>query len=295
MVAVGLPLRRVQKWMQTTRVVLKRFPIFSISILALMVFTGVFADFLSPHSPFSQDLSNRLQPLFWMEGGTTSHLLGTDALGRDILSRIIHGSRITLAVMIVGLLLSAVAGIILGVMSGWFGGTLDVVISRVIDASLSFPTILLGVLFSVALGASISTVIIVITLVVWSRYARNVRADTIVWKQRGFVTYAKVAGTSVPRIIAIHILPNVLDNILVIMSLQAGYIVLLTASLSFLGAGIPPPAPSWGGMVAEGRTYISSAWWISAAPGVAIVLVVSSLNLLGDWLRDHLDPKLRQL
>lgn len=295
MVAVGAVLRRVQKRMQVARVVVKRFPILFISILALMVFAGVFADDLSPHSPYSQEMTNRLQPPFLIEGGTTSHLLGTDALGRDILSRIIYGSRITLIVMVVGLLLAGAVGITLGLLSGWYGGILDAVISRVIDASLSFPTILLGVLFAVVFGSSLSTVIIVITLVVWCRYARNVRADTLVWKQRDFVTYAKVAGVSVPRILAVHILPNILDSLLVILSFQAGYIVSLTASLSFLGAGIPPPTPSWGGMIAEGRDYIVSAWWIATAPGVAIVLVVASLNMLGDWLRDHLDPKLRQL
>lgn len=262
-------------------------------ILFLFVFVGVFGPWLAPHSTTDVDLSNRNEAGFW--DGNWSNPLGTDSLGRDIFSRIIVGTRTTLEFCVLAIAIAGTVGTLLGLVAGYFGSWVDVVIMRLVDLALSVPFILLAMVFTVALGASFMNLVIVIALLLWAGYARQVRAEVLTLKERDFVALAKVAGVSTPRIIARHIFPNLTHLIIVLATLQVGYVILIEAALSFLGVGIPPPEPVWGTMVAEGRILLNTAWWVATFPGIAIGLVVLSLNLLGDWLRDKLDPRLRQV
>lgn len=273
----------------------RRYPVVPLVIVLVVVLAAVFADFLAPYSPYETSLPDKAKPPFWLEGGSTSHLLGTDLVGRDVLSRLIFGTRVTLMVVVVGVALGATIGTTLALVAGYFGGVADAVIMRLVDATLSVPVIMVALLFSVVLLPSLNNLIYVMAIVLWSHYARVVRGEVLTWKQREFVAYARVAGTSSPTIILRHIFPNVVNTLMVMCTLESGYVVLLEASLSFLGAGVPPPTPTWGSMVADGRDYLTKAWWLSFFPGVAISLVVLSVNLFGDWLRDHLDPRLRQV
>ncbi|MBI3325101.1 MAG: ABC transporter permease [Nitrospinae bacterium] len=261
----------------------------------LLVIPAIFASQVAPHDPLKGALSKRLKPPGWMQGGSMEHPLGTDKLGRDTLSRIIHGARISLMISLVAILVGGSIGTTLGLMSGYFGGKLDALIMRLVDISLSFPTILLALVLVAAVGPSFGTVITVIAVLLWARYARLVRGETLSIKERDFIARARVAGASHARIMARYIFPNVVNSLVVLATLQVGATILLESTLSFLGAGIPRPYPAWGVMVADGRELIVTAWWVSMFPGLAIMLTVLSLNLLGDWLRDHLDPKLRNI
>ena len=276
---------------------LRRYPILPIAvILGFLVIPALFAGQLAPHDPSAGALSTRLTPPFWVEGGSTEHLLGTDRLGRDIFSRILHGARVSLLVSMTAILLSGVVGTALGLLAGYFGGRTDILVMRLVDASLAIPGVLLALVLVAALGtANIGSLIIVIGVLLWARYARQVRGESLAVKQLDFVARARVAGASHFRIIMRHILPNVLNSLVVLGTLQVGYVILLESSLSFLGVGVPPPTPAWGLMVADGRTLVVSAWWVSFFPGLAILITVLSLNLLGDWLRDRLDPKQRNI
>lgn len=255
---------------------------------------AVLGDLLAPHSPYETTLASRLQPPFWMEGGSLTHPLGTDTVGRDVMSRVILGARVSLAAAVASIALGAGVGTALGLISGYYGGWVDALIMRVTDAMLSLPLLLLALLFAVALGPSFNNLILVLALVMWARFARLVRGETLSCKEKDFVGLARVAGASSFDIMVRHIFPNTMNSLVVLATLQVGWVIIVEASLSFLGAGIPPPTPSWGSMVAEGRGYINTAWWLSLFPGMAIALVVMGLNLFGDWLRDTLDPKLRQ-
>jgi peptide/nickel transport system permease protein len=274
----------------------KRFPGLSLVILVgILIIPGIFASQIAPHDPIKGALSKRLKPPMWSQGGSIEHPLGTDKVGRDILSRIIHGSRISLVVSVVAILISGFIGTTLGLMSGYFGGRTDAVIMRLVDISLGLPVILMALVFVAAVGPSFTTVVIVVTVLLWSRYARQVRGETLSIREHDFIARARVAGASHFRIMFKYILPNVVNSLIVLATLQVGFVILLESSLSFLGAGIPRPTPAWGLMVADGRELIVTAWWISMFPGIAIMLTVLSLNLLGDWLRDHLDPKLKHV
>jgi peptide/nickel transport system permease protein len=224
-----------------------------------------------------------------------AHPLGTDKQGRDILSRIIYGARVSLTVASFSILIAGIIGTTLGLIAGYFGGNIDHLIMRLVDIALSIPGILLALVLAVALGPSFQTVIIVIVVVFWSRYARLVRGETLSIKSQDFVNRARVAGASNFRIITRHVFPNVVNTIIVLATLEVGQVILLEASLSFLGAGLPRPTPAWGLMVADGRDLIVSSWWVAFFPGIAILLAVLSMNLMGDWLRDKLDPKLRNV
>lgn len=295
MATIAQTLARAGTRIRVGAVASRRLPLIPLAIILAVVVMAAFADFLSPYSPYEISLPDKAKPPFWVAGGTTNHLLGTDLLGRDLLSRLIFGARVSLLVVGVGLLLGGGIGTTLALVAGYYGGVADAVIMRVVDATLSLPVILLALLFTVVLEPSLNNLIYVMGLVLWSYYARVMRGEVLTWKQRDFVAYARVAGTSSPKIIMRHIFPNVVNTLMVLLTLQTGAVILLEAGLSFLGAGVPPPTPTWGSMVAEGRGYITSAWWLSLFPGLAISLMVLSLNLFGDWLRDYLDPKLRQV
>jgi peptide/nickel transport system permease protein len=264
-------------------------------ILAFFVFVAVFADFLAPYNPIKIHLADALSPPFWQQGAKAGYLLGTDQLGRDILSRLIYGARTSLIVAALGIFVSGIVGTALGIIAGYKGGWLDGVISRAIDIIQGFPLFLVALVLAIVLGASLFNIILIVTIMFWVGYARQSRAETLQIRELSYVTLARVAGVSDLTIMARHVLPNVLNSIIVIATLGVGSVILLESGLSFLGAGIPPPTPSWGSMCSDGRSIINSAYWVSLLPGIAIMLVVLSCNLLGDWLRDRLDPKLRNL
>ena len=274
---------------------LKRLPVIPVIIVSALIFTSIFADFLAPYGFNEQSLPNRLKPPCWMEGGSTKFILGTDLLGRDVLSRLIYGARVSLLISVMGILVAGSIGAVLGVVSGFYGGKLDSLIMRACDATLSLPIILIALLLAVVLGPSLANLIYIVGLVLWARYARVVRGEVLSWKQHEFVAYARVAGASSLKIMARHIFPNVVNTLMVLITFETGYVIILESSLSFLGTGVPPPTPSWGSMVADGRGYVITGWWLSVFSGLAISLVVLALNLFGDWLRDFLDPKLQQL
>ncbi|MFC2042511.1 ABC transporter permease, partial [Chloroflexota bacterium] len=247
------------------------------------------------YSPTQPNLPARLQPPFWMEGGSTTYPLGTDALGRDLLTRIIYGTRVSLIVAFLVILIGGGLGVTAGLIAGYYGGRVDAVLMRIVDAVIALPTILFAILLVVAMGAGLMTVVIAIMSLLWARYARVIRGEVLSLKTRDFIAQARIAGCSTFRILLVHLFPNVLNTLMVMVTLQAGWVIIAEASLSFLGAGVPPPTPTWGSIVSEGRQYITSAWWISTFSGLALMLTVLSFNLFGDWLRDTLDPKLRQV
>ena len=274
---------------------LGRLPWTAFVIIAVMLVVAVFAPLIAPHSPTEQSLPDKLKPPAWQEGGSATHLLGTDLLGRDLFSRLVYGARVSLTVAAFALLSGGLIGLAIGIIAGYLGGRVDSVLMRVVDATLTFPTILIALLLAVSLGAGLRTIVIAITVIIWARFARVVRGEVLGVRARDFVSLARVHGCSSLRIMLVHIVPNVMNTFMVLLTLHIGFVIIVEASLSFLGAGIPPPTPSWGQMVADGRSHIASAWWLSVMPGAAIMLVVLAFNLFGDWLRDWLDPRLRQV
>jgi len=265
----------------------------SIVMIAFLT-VGILAPVLARHDYDDQDLGIALKPPLW-SGGDLAYPLGTDEFGRDTLSRLIYGARISLLVGVLGLLVGGGVGAALGLIAGYAGGRLDAFLMRVTDTTLSFPIILLAILLVVILGSSLLTVVFAVALVLWARFARVIRGEVLSIRERDFVAQARIAGSSSVRIILVHLFPNVLNTLVVLLSLQIGWVIIVEASLSFLGAGVPPPTPTWGSMIAEGRDYIASAWWVSFFPGLAILVTVLAFNLCGDWLRDALDPTMRQL
>ena len=273
----------------------RRLPLLPIAlVLVLLVIPAAFADQVAPHGPREGGLSQRYQPPVW-DGGTSDHILGTDRLGRDVFSRIIHGSRVSVKVSIIGIALGGFIGVSLGLMAGYYGGKLDLLIMRLVDITLSIPSILFALVLAAAIGASFTTVLIVIGYILWAYYARQIRGEVLSIRENDYIARARVTGASNFRIITQHVFPNVVNTIIVLATLQVGFVILLEASLSFLGVGMQRPTPAWGLMVADGREVIAVFWWVSLFPGLAIMLTVLSLNLLGDWLRDRLDPKLKQI
>lgn len=273
---------------------IRSIPVLPIAILMIvLVIPALFADFISPHDPYKAYLRNRLEPPLFF-GGSTEFLLGTDKLGRDVLSRIMHGAKYALAISLVGIVLGAVVGTFLGLVAGYYRGWLEALIMRVVDITFALPSILLALALASVSGPSFQLVIFVVIFVIWGFFARQIRAETLVLRERDFVARARVAGASNARILRKYLLPNVMNTIVVLATLQIGVVIVLEATLSFLGIGIPRPTPAWGLLVADGRQLIVSSWWISFFPGMAILLTVLSVNKLGDSLRDLLDPKLRQ-
>ncbi len=273
----------------------RKWPIIPVFILAVLIFTGVFSNQLAPNSPTSQNLKLRNSPPSWMDGGAEGRFLGGDHVGRDVFSRIIHGARISLTVVAISLASGVLVGSTLGLVAGYAGGLVDELIMRLVDVWLALPFVLLALIAAIVLGPSVQTVMLLLALFTWASFVRYVRAEVLSLKTRDYVNLAKVAGASTTRIIVKHIFPNVVNTIIVVATLRVGQLILTEATLSFIGAGIPAPTPAWGLMVSEEKEYLSSSWWGSFFPGLAIFLVVMSLNFLGDWLRDKLDPRLRQL
>ncbi len=273
----------------------RELPWFAGAILVTLVLTAVFVPYLAPQSPTEGDITQKLIPPVWMERGEGRHPLGTDRFGRDVLSRVIYGSRISLVVSLLAIGLSGTFGTALGLISGYRGGFTDSLLMRFADIGLSLPTILIAVVLVAVSEPSFRNVVLVISLLLWPRFARQIRGETLGIKEQDFVALAVVAGRSSTWIISRHIFPNVVPTLLVISTLQVGYVILLEGTLSFLGVGVPPPNPAWGLMIADGRGFLATAWWITLFPGGAMLLTVLAVNLMGDWLRDHLDPKLRQL
>lgn len=274
---------------------LRRLPLIPILVLIIFVISGLGANWIAPHNPERGDIRARNVPPAWMEGGSTKYLLGSDHLGRDVLSRVIFGARISLAVVVVTLALGGIVGVSAGLVAGFYGGWRDEVIMRIVDIKLAIPTILLALVLILALGQSFLIIVVILAIAVWPRFARNIRGEVLQLKTMDYVALAKVAGASTPRILIMHILPGVVNTLIILATLEVGIVILLESTLSFLGAGVPPPTPAWGSMVADGRDRLAVAWWISTMPGLAIMAVVLSMNLFGDWLRDKLDPRLRQL
>src|SRR6266404_4775280 len=273
----------------------RRLPMVPLSIIGVFVVAALFADVLSPADPEEQALRQRFTPPVWDERGTWKHVLGTDRLGRDLLSRIIWGSRVSLTAGVLTVLLASAFGAGVGLVAGYHGGRVDAALMRITDATMSFPVILLALILAVTIGPSFVNVVIAIAVILWARYARVIRGQVLTLMGLDFIAQARIAGAGAWRVITRHLLPNTLNTLVVLVTLQIGYVIIVEASLSFLGAGIPPPTPAWGSMIAEGRDVITIAWWVSFFPGLVILLVVLAFNLLGDWLRDTLDPKLRQL
>lgn len=259
----------------------------------VIVIVWIVVAILAPYGVNDIDVAQRLAPPCFMEGGTMDHLLGTDQLGRDVLTRLIYGSRVSLIVGITAGVVGLLIGVVLGLLSGYFGGWVDAVISRMIDVMLAFPFIFLALLLVAALGASLTNVILVLGITGWVPYARTVRAQVLSVKEKEFVKAAGALGCSDRRIIFKQILPSVIDSAIILGTMDVGTIILSEASLTFLGLGIPPNIATWGNMIANGNDYIFTAGWLTMVPGVALLLGCISINFVGDWLRDVRDPRLR--
>ena len=271
----------------------RRTALFGAVVVAIVLLTALGASWVAPFDPIEQDIGERLKPPGWRDEGGRTHLLGTDHLGRDILARIVHGARPALLVGAAAVAISGVLGMMAGLLAGYFGGRVDDVLMRLADIQLAFPFILLAIAVIGVLGPSLTTIICVIGVSSWVVYARIVRGAALSLREREFVQAAQALGGGDGRILVRHILPNVLTPWLVVATLDMARVIVIESALSFLGLGVQPPAPTWGGMLADGRVYISTAWWLATFPGLAILVTVLGINLFGDGLRDTLDPRLK--
>jgi peptide/nickel transport system permease protein len=288
---ITIPLRRLAA-------AFPRLPKLSAAVILAVILTAAGASLITGRvlpAANQIDLRFRYAPPWPLAGSSLQHLLGTDRLGRDLLSRMLVGAQNSLSVALLAIAFAAVVGTSLGLIAGYLGGWTDSLIMRSVDIMMSFPAILVALVFVVTIGASFSMVVATLALLLWAQYARLVRGQVLSMKARDFVALAQVAGSSTRRILVVHILPNLINSVVVLATLQIGWGIVVESALSFLGAGVPPPAPTWGNLVAEGRDVLDQAWWIAVCPGLAIMLVVLAFNLFGDWVRDALDPTLRQL
>ena len=271
-------------------------PMLPIVILVTLAVLAVLADVIVPHNPEIGSLSQRFRPPAWIAGGSTEHLLGTDHIGRDVLSRLIFGARVSMIVGFTAVIIAGVLGSTLGILSGYLGGWVDQVIMRVTDTWLALPGLTFAIFLAAIVGPSEWNIVIILGAVYWTRYARVIRSEVLSLKERDFVRLAIVAGCSKWTIMRRHLLPNVLNTAIVLATLMLGVVIVTEAALSFLGVGVPPPKPAWGLMLADGKKGLMAGyWWLTVFPGLCIVLMVLAANLLGDWLRVKLDPQLRQL
>jgi ABC-type dipeptide/oligopeptide/nickel transport system permease subunit len=263
-----------------------------VGLFIVLAMTGIAlgAAFVSPHDPYDQEVAARLKPPVWMAGGSAAHLLGTDPVGRDILARIIYGSQISLATGAVSVVISVLIGVFLGLIGGYYGGKLDSVINNLVNVMMAFPFMLLALTAVAVMGPSFRNMVIVLGITGWPIYTRVVRAETAQIKTLEFVVAARALGFSSVRILLRHIFPNLVNTVIVTSSLEVARMILMESILSFLGLGVQPPTPSWGGMLGEGRTYMLTHWWLATFPGIAIFFTTLGINLFGDGLRDVLDP-----
>ena len=277
--------------------VVRQAPLVPVIILSSLTLVALFADLIAPHDPtLPVQGASMFAPPFWMEGGSTIAPLGTDFQGRDILSRLIYGARVSLIVGLMGTLVAGAIGTAMGIVSGYVGGWVDQIIMRVTDASLALPALVFAIFLAAMIGPSMWNIIIILGAVYWTRYARVIRGEVLTLREREFVKLAEIAGASKVRVIKRHILPNVMNTATVLASLTVGVVIIAEASLSFLGVGVPPPQPAWGLMLSEARpTLMAGQWWLTVFPGVCILLIVLATQLFGDWLRVRLDPQTRNL
>lgn len=264
-----------------------------IVLLLLVAGSALLAPWLAPYPPLAQDLSQRLLPPVWMKGGSPGHLFGTDHLGRDMLSRVIYGSRVSLLVGLVSVLISGILGTALGLVAGYYPGKLEALIMLLADVQMAFPFMLLALAVMAVLGSGLQNVVLMLGITGWVSYGRLVRVEVLSLREKEFVEAARALGQRDSKIILRHILPNLLPTVMVIASLRIASMIIAESSLTFMGLGVEPDIPTWGSMLADGRGYITTAWWVATFPGLAIMLTVLGINLLGDWLRDELDPKMR--
>jgi peptide/nickel transport system permease protein len=275
---------------------LSSYPVVPLAIIAVMVLIALGADVIAPHNPEVGSLGMRFRPPVWQAGGSAAHLLGTDHLGRDVLSRLLFGARVSLVVGFTAVIVAGLLGVVLGITAGYLGGWVDEVIMRLTDTWLALPALTFAIFLAAVMGPSELNIIIVLSCVYWTRYARVIRGEVLSLKEREFVRLAIIAGCSRLTIMRRHILPNVLNSAIVLATLMLGVVVVTEAALSFLGVGVPPPKPAWGLMLADGkRGLMAGYWWLTVLPGLCIMFLVLAANLLGDWLRVKLDPQLRQL
>ncbi len=267
--------------------------LFGLILLGIVVVSALLAPLLAPHDPREQNLEKRLQPPAWMQGGSPEHPLGTDHLGRDILSRIIYGARVSLLVAVISVAVSGTIGTLLGLAAGYWGGRFDAVVTMLADVQLAFPFILLALAVMSVLGTGLRNVILVLGVTGWVVYTRLIRAEVLALREKEYIEAVRALGQKDHKIIWRHILPNVLPSVIVMASLRIANMIIAESSLTFMGLGVEPHIPTWGNMLADGREYITNAWWLATFPGLAIMLTVLAINLLGDWLRDRLDPRLQ--
>jgi peptide/nickel transport system permease protein len=288
-VALEPPRRRTRMWWGDV-------PKIPLIILGTIAFLALFANFIAPHNPELGTLTQRFKPPFWLAKGSYTHLLGTDQLCRDVLSRLIFGARVSMVVGFTAVLFAGTVGTIVGIISGYLGGWVDQVIMRLTDTWLALPALTFAIFLAAIVGPSMWNIVIILGLVYWTRYARVIRGEVLSLREREFVRLAIVAGCSKWTIMYRHILPNVINSAIVIGTLMLGVVIVAEASLSFLGVGVPPPQPAWGLMLSDGKQGLMVGyWWLTVFPGACIMLMVLSANILGDWLRVKLDPQLRQL
>ena len=274
----------------------RNFPMVPVLILVSIAFVAIFANVLAPHNPEVGSLAARFKPPFWQHGGTLQYPLGTDQLGRDVLSRLIFGARVSMVVGFTAVIFAGVIGTILGIISGYLGGWVDQAIMRLTDTWLALPALTFAIFLAAITGPSMWNIVIILALTYWTRYARVIRGEVLSLKEREFVRLAIVAGCSKWTIMRRHILPNVINSAIVIGTLMLGVVIIAEATLSFLGIGVPPPQPAWGLMLSDGKQGLMVGyWWLTVFPGCCIMLMVLSANLIGDWLRVKFDPQLRQL
>ena len=263
-------------------------------MLVLLVVVAFAAPVLAPYNPVKISLADRMLPPAWVDGGSLDHILGTDGFGRDLLSRLIYGARISLTIAVFAVLSGGGIGALVGVVAGYKGGIVDIVLMRLVDIFMALPTILIAIVLAVALGPSFENLVIVISALLWPNIARQIRGAALLVRQQEYMQYAVSIGVPTWRLLLFHVLPNVTPTLFVALTLEVGAVILTEASLGFLGAGVPPPTPSWGSIVSDGRALIVTGWWIALFPGIAIIITVLTFNTVGDWLRDRFDPRLKR-
>jgi len=284
---------------------IRRWPVIPVAVLSLLVFLAVFAPWVAPFDPNDQNLRRNLAHPMWDSNyyendrlGSkleTRHILGADKFGRDVFSRVVFGTRVSLSVAIISMVSGTILGAWAGIMTGFYGGIFDELMTRFVDVWNALPFLLIALVVSITVGQSVTVMVVLLVMLTWVGLVRNVRAEVLSLKTRDYVAAAQVAGASDLRLMYKHILPGITNLLLVLASLRVGGLILTAASLSFLGIGIPSRIPSWGAMISDGRDTLDEAWWISFFPGLGIFLTVMSMNFLGDWIRDRTDPRLRQL